>query len=175
MHAGFHPTIDQRSSGDQNRQTLKKSVERNEFERLKYNPRNLPPQLNSINIELYVIDDEDFFHHCASWLFPTASLVVLTFHDHRLMNHPELETKRLSDMVHSVRAARKNSQNMNGKSLTLISAHGRSNHRHSLGDCGSFKLYLSVSVSVCLSILLYGYYGTDLDESLLKCWNFTFD
>lgn len=59
-----------------------------------------------LNLELYVISDEDFFHHCASWLLPSASVIVLTFDIYKLMNKPESETSRLAAMVHTVRTSR---------------------------------------------------------------------
>ena len=60
--------------------------------------------LRCLNVELYVISNEEFFHHCAAWLLPTAALVLLTFDVHKLLNQPEPETRRLATMVHTVRA-----------------------------------------------------------------------
>lgn len=59
-----------------------------------------------LNLELYVVSDEDFFHHCASWLLPSASVIVLTFDIYKLMNQPDPETSRLAAMVHTVRTSR---------------------------------------------------------------------
>ena len=60
--------------------------------------------LNYMNIELYMINNEDFFHHCAAWLLPVSSLVILTFPVHRLLNQPQVETGRLAAMVHTLQA-----------------------------------------------------------------------
>ena len=60
--------------------------------------------LKCLNVELYVVSDEEFFHHCAAWLLPTSALILLTFHVHKLLNQPEPETRRLATMVHTVRA-----------------------------------------------------------------------
>ena len=60
--------------------------------------------LRCLNVELYVVSNEEFFHHCAAWLLPTAALVLLTFDVHKLLNQPEPETRRLATMVHTVRA-----------------------------------------------------------------------
>ncbi|KAK7102422.1 uncharacterized protein [Littorina saxatilis] len=60
--------------------------------------------LRCMNIELHVINDEEFFHHCSAWLLPSSALVLLTFNIHKLLNQPEPETRRLATMVHTVRA-----------------------------------------------------------------------
>ena len=43
-------------------------------------------------------------------------------------------------------------------------------YHHSLGDCGSSKLYLSVCLSHFYD-LYFGYYRSDFDETVWKCWN----
>ena len=56
-------------------------------------------------------------------------------------------------------------------------------YRHSLGDCGSSQLYLSVCLCVCVSVCLcvclsrfyglyLGYYELDFDQTWWECWNF---
>ena len=60
---------------------------------------------------------------------------------------------------------------MNGKVLHRIEILFYS---QSLIDCGSSKLYLSVSISVCLSRFIGLYisnYASDFDKAWWKCWN----
>ncbi|XP_076468623.1 uncharacterized protein LOC143299365 isoform X2 [Babylonia areolata] len=58
-----------------------------------------------LNVEVYVINDERFFHHCCSWLLPSAPLLlVLTFHVQKLLNQPQVETRRLAALMNTWQA-----------------------------------------------------------------------
>lgn len=82
---------------------------------------------DTVNVELYVINDEEFFHHCAAWLLPSATVVVLTFHDHKLLNQPESEMQRLEGMVHTVRSSVCSSFNASNESTNSSNNHTSSN------------------------------------------------
>ncbi|KAL8602589.1 hypothetical protein ACOMHN_063046 [Nucella lapillus] len=58
-----------------------------------------------MNLELHAISDEGFFHHCCPWLLPSCTLVIFTFHVHKLLNQPQAETRRLAAMVCSMQDA----------------------------------------------------------------------
>lgn len=64
----------------------------------------VPVGPNCLNVELYVIADENYLHHCVSWLFTPNTVVLLTFDVPKLLNQAETEISRLAAMVHTVQS-----------------------------------------------------------------------
>lgn len=59
---------------------------------------------DSLNLELCIISDENFFHHCAASLFTTNTLLLLTFDVVKMQNQSEREMARLAALIHTAHA-----------------------------------------------------------------------
>ncbi|CAL1526642.1 unnamed protein product [Lymnaea stagnalis] len=58
-----------------------------------------------INVELVAISDENFFHHCCSWMFSDRSIFILTFDTKRLSQSSNTELSRLCSLAHTIRTS----------------------------------------------------------------------
>ncbi|KAK0041549.1 hypothetical protein Bpfe_029030 [Biomphalaria pfeifferi] len=57
-----------------------------------------------INIELFCVPEDSFFHLCCSWMFTPLSVFVLTFDTNRLSQCSNVELVRLKSLVQTVKA-----------------------------------------------------------------------
>ena len=57
----------------------------------------------SINVELYIVTDDKFFHHCCQYLFTRTSIFILTFDGQKVLKSSHGEILRLQNMIHTIR------------------------------------------------------------------------
>ena len=63
---------------------------------------------SAINVQLVFIKDDNFFHHCCSWMFTSKSIYILAFDFKQLVNSNnsmDFEMKRLFNLAHTVRTS----------------------------------------------------------------------
>lgn len=57
-----------------------------------------------VNIELFVISDDSFFHSCCHYLFTKSSIFILTFNGGKLLRSSACEFSHLQNLSHTIRS-----------------------------------------------------------------------
>ena len=55
-----------------------------------------------INADIFVISDENFFHHCSHFLFTKSSVFLIAFDAHKLLNQASAEISRIENILHTI-------------------------------------------------------------------------
>ncbi|XP_046372630.1 uncharacterized protein LOC124146407 [Haliotis rufescens] len=58
----------------------------------------------SVNVELFVIQDDSFFHHSSHYLFTRDSLFIVAFDSQKILTNMSTDIARLEQLLHSIQS-----------------------------------------------------------------------
>ncbi|XP_041348493.1 uncharacterized protein LOC121368043 [Gigantopelta aegis] len=62
------------------------------------------PNVKQISADIFIIWDENFFHHCSHFLFTKNSVFLIAFDAHKLLNLASTEISRIENILHTIRS-----------------------------------------------------------------------